>query len=110
MTVIPFSEVVQGTNTDTEAEQRLLQKEAIYQGLIEEQARVENRPLEEVILENEAEDQVFEATTPELTKQVAEKKGISVYEYNLDMKIGSLRLWNKHFSKNHPKPLELVKG
>ena len=56
MTVIPFSEVVQGTKPDTEAEKRIQEKEAILQGLFTEQARKEGRPIEDVIAEDRADN------------------------------------------------------
>lgn len=114
MTVLQFSDFAQGTTTDSEEELRIQQKEAIYRGLIEVEAKKYGETFEEAEdFENEkyrileAEDDT--AGLPDLHEVMAKKKGISPYEAKLDLRIGFLQSLNT-YAPNFRCPTRLTHG
>jgi hypothetical protein len=89
MAVIQFAEVVQGTKTDLDAEKRIQEKEAIYRGLIEQEARLKGKNFEDFLAEAEAQNERLEAEpeTKEAIKIVAEREALSIYETKLNGRI-----------------------
>jgi len=104
--VIPF-EVVRQDNPETEAETRIAEKEAIYRGLIEQEAMKYGVSFEEALGLFEKEQQELHEEDPEVRKVVAERKGISTYEAALDLDIGFLQSLNK-YAPNYREPERFI--
>jgi len=98
MTIIPFEEVAQGAETEQE---RIHAKEAIYRGLIEDLARIEGRPFEEVLETMRTQDAARDIKQAALLERMSIRRGLSAKEVSLDLNIGGLTLWNKTFAPHY---------
>jgi len=88
--------VVRRTKGRTEEEKRIREKEAIYRELIEIEAKKYGRTYEEEKAIEDEENRVSDAKVPDLYKKLSEKKGISIYEAELNVRIGFLQALNKY--------------
>jgi hypothetical protein len=92
MAIIVWSEVARSAETE---EERIRAKDAIYRGLIQEQARLEGRPFEKVLVETIERNERIEAEpeTKEAIEIVAQREGLSIYETKLDGRIEIKEIW-----------------
>ncbi len=106
--VIPF-EAVRQDRPETEEEKRIKEKEAIYRGLIEQEAWKYGVTFEEEFALFEQEEQELHEEDPEVREVVAKRTGVGLYEASLDINIGFLKALNK-YAPDYRDPARLTNG
>ena len=96
MTVLQFSEVVQGTKADPKEQERIELKEALYHQLIRIEATKYGTTFEEELAIDLEENRISDLNHPHLYEKLAKQKGISIYEAQLDVRMGFLLALEKH--------------